>query len=193
MAEITRSDLNDSFQRLTSGASTIEDEGTRYTLADLADTLRSTRGRLQEVADTWSQAQLQTQPPEGSVSPNGEDRWSATEAISHVIATQNWYRMHMWRLRGEKRMFDVMVRGLGDLARNDIPKAELSTQLRAATQALLEEIVSIPADADMTAQRDSTYFGMLSLRGWVFLAINHDIIHLAQIKRLKGYPNFPAE
>jgi hypothetical protein len=91
MAEITRSDLNDSFQRLTSGASTIEDEGTRYTLADLADTLRSTRGRLQEVADTWSQAQLQTQPPEGSVSPNGEDRWSATEAISHVIATQNWY------------------------------------------------------------------------------------------------------
>jgi aminoglycoside phosphotransferase (APT) family kinase protein len=99
----------------------------------------------------------------------------------------------MWRLRGEKRMFDVMVHGLGDLARNDVPKEQLSAQLREATQTLLDEIASIPADADMTAQRDSTFFGVLSLRGWVYLAINHDLMHLAQIARLKTYPNFPAE
>ena len=101
--------------------------------------------------------------------------------------------MHMWRLRGEKRMFDVMVRGLGDQAHNDIPKEQLSAQLREATQTLLDEIASIPADADMTAQRDSTFFGMLSLRGWVYLAINHDLLRLAQIERLKTYPNFPTE
>jgi hypothetical protein len=193
MAEIPAVELDASQQRFRSGASNVEAEGTRYTLAELGDTLRATRGRIQQIVDTWSQAQLWAQPPEGSVSPNGEDRWSATEAVSHLIATQNWYRMHMWRLRGEKRMFDVMVRGLGDLARNDIPKAELSAQLREATQALLDEIASIPADADMTAQRDSTFFGMLSLRGWVYLAINHDLMHLAQIERLKTYPNFPAE
>ena len=44
----------------------------------------------------------------------------------------------------------------------------------------------------MTAQRDSTFFRMLSLRGWVYLAINHDLMRLAQIERLKTYPNFPA-
>jgi aminoglycoside phosphotransferase (APT) family kinase protein len=100
--------------------------------------------------------------------------------------------MRMWRLRGEKRLFDVMVRGLGDLARNDIPQEQLSAQLREATQTLLGEIASIPADADMTAQRDSTFFGMLSLRGWVYLAINHDLMRLAQIERLKTCPNFPS-
>jgi hypothetical protein len=193
MAEIPAAELDASQRRFFAGESTIEAEGTRYTLGDLRDTLRTTRGRLQQVVDTWSQAQLWTRPPEGSAGPDGEDRWSATEAVSHVIATENWYRLHMWRLRGEKRMFEVMVHGLGDLARNDIPKDLLSAQLREATQTLLEEIASLPADVDMAAQRDSTFFGMLSLRGWVYLAINHDLIHLAQIERLKTYPSFPAE
>jgi DinB superfamily len=192
MAEIPAAELDVSLQRFRSGASSVEAEGTGYTLTDLGDTLRATRGRLHQVVDTWSQAQLWARPPEGSLSPDGEDRWSATEAVTHVIATQNWYRMHMWRLRGEKRMFDVMVRGLGDLARNDVPKEQLSSQLREATETLLGEIASTPADADMAAQRDSTFFGPLSLRGWVYLAINHDLMHLAQIERLKTYPNFPA-
>jgi hypothetical protein len=191
MAEIPAAELDASQRRFYSGASGIEAEGTRYPLADLADTLRATRGRIQRVVDTWSQAQLWAQPPEDSVSPDGEDRWSATEAVSHLIATENWYRMHMWRLRGEKRLFDVMVRGLGDLARNDIPKEQLSAQLRAATDTLLDEIASLPADADLTAQRESTFFGMLSMRGWLYLAINHDLMHLAQIERLKSYPSFP--
>jgi DinB family protein len=192
MAEIPAAELDASQRRFHAGASNIEAEGTRYSLTDLADTLRATRGRIQQVVDTWSQAQLWAQPPEDAVSPDGEDRWSATEAVTHLIATQYWYRMHMWRLRGEKRMFDVMVRGLGDQAHNDIPKDALAAQLREATGTLLSEIDSIPADVDMTAQRDSTFFGMLSVRGWVYLAINHDLMHLAQIERLKTYSNFPT-
>jgi len=193
MAEIPAAELDASQRRFYAGASTIEAEGTRYTLADLGDTLRVTRGQIQQVVDTWSQAQLWTQPPEGAVSPDGEDRWSATEAITHLIATENWYRLHLWRLRGEKRMFDLMVRGLGDQAHNDIPKDALSAQLREATDTLLSEIDAMPLDVDMTAQRDSTFFGMLSIRGWVYLAINHDLIHLAQIERVKTYANFPQE
>jgi hypothetical protein len=192
MAEIPAAELDASQRRFYSGASNVEAEGTRFTLADLGDTLRATRGRIQQVVDTWSQAQLWAQPPEDAVSPDGEDRWSATEAVTHLIATENWYRLHLWRLRGEKRMFDLMVRGLGDQAHNEIPKDALSAQLREATDTLLSEIDSIPPDADMAAQRDSTFFGMLSLRGWVYLAINHDLIHLAQIERLKSYPTFPA-
>jgi hypothetical protein len=192
MAEIPAAELDASQRRFNSGASNVEGEGTRFALTDLADTLRSTRGRIQQVVDTWSQAQLWTQPPEAAGSPDGEDRWSATEAVTHLIATENWYRLHLWRLRGEKRMFELMVRGLGDQAHNDIPKDTLSTQLREATDTLLSEIDSIPSDVDMAAQRDSTFFGMLSVRGWVYLAINHDLIHLAQIERLKTYPNFPV-
>jgi hypothetical protein len=192
MSEISLDELRQASQQVLEGTTSIEAEGAKHSLADLAATLRRTRQQLQEIADTWSQEQLRTRPPEGSARDDGEDRWSATEAISHLIATENWYRLHMWRLRGEKRMFDVMVRGLGDLARNDVPKEQLSAQLREATQTLLEEIASIPADADIAAQRDSTFFGMLSLRGWVYLAINHDLMHLAQIERLKTYPHFPA-
>jgi hypothetical protein len=44
----------------------------------------------------------------------------------------------------------------------------------------------------MTAQRDSTFSGMLSLRGWVYLAINHALIRMAQFERLTTCPKFPA-
>jgi hypothetical protein len=90
MAEILAAELDASQRRFYSGASSIEAEGTRYMLADLGDTLRATRGRIQQVVDTWSQAQLWAQP-EDAVSPDGEDRWSATEAVTHLIATQNWF------------------------------------------------------------------------------------------------------
>jgi aminoglycoside phosphotransferase (APT) family kinase protein len=190
MSEISLEELRQTTQRLLDGKTSVEAEATKYSLSDLSTALRGTRQQLQEIVDTWSQEQLQARPPEGSVRADGEDRWSATEAVSHLIATENWYRLHLWRLRGEKRMFDLMVRGLGDQAHNDIPKDALSAQLREATGTLLSEIDSIPADADMTAQRESTYFGMLSIRGWVYLAINHDLIHLAQIERLKTYANF---
>ncbi|HEY7093398.1 MAG TPA: DinB family protein [Ktedonobacterales bacterium] len=193
MSEISLDELRQASQQFLDGKTTIEAEATKYSLPDLAQTLRGTRRLLQEIVDSWSQEQLQIRPPEGSVRDDGEDRWSATEAISHLIATENWYRLHLWRLRGEKRMFDLMVRGLGDQAHNDIPKDALAAQLRAATDTLLSEIDSMPPDVDMTAQRDSTFFGMLSVRGWVYLAINHDLMHLAQIERLKTYPNFPAE
>jgi hypothetical protein len=191
MSEISLDELRQTTPRLFEGTTSVEAEATKYSLSDLANALRRTRQRLQEIVDTWSQEQLQTRPPAGSVRDDGEDRWSATEAVSHLVATENWYRLHLWRLRGEKRMFDLMVRGLGDQAHNDIPKETLSAQLREATDTLLSEIDSIPPDVDMTAERDSTFFGMLSIRGWVYLAINHDLIHLAQIERLKTYPNFP--
>jgi hypothetical protein len=191
MSEISLDELRRATQQFLEGKTSIEAEATKYSLSDLALTLRRTRQQLQEIVDTWSQEQLQARPPEGSVRDDGEDRWSATEAISHLIATENWYRLHLWRLRGEKRMFDLMVRGLGDQAHNDIPKEALSAQLREATETLLGEIDSMPPDVDMTAQRDSTFFGMLSIRGWVYLAINHDLMHLAQIERLTTYSNFP--
>jgi hypothetical protein len=192
MSEISLDELRQASQLFLEGKTSIEAEATKYSLSDLAATLRRTRQQLQEIVDTWSQEQLQTRPPEGLVREDGEDRWSATEAVSHLIATENWYRLHLWRLRGEKRMFDLMVRGLGDQAHNDVPKEALSARLREATDTLLSEIESMPPVVDMTAQRDSTFFGMLSVRGWVYLAINHDLMHLAQIERLKIYPNFPA-
>jgi hypothetical protein len=91
MAEIPSAELDASQRRFYSGASNIEAEGTRYTLEDLSDTLRATRGQIQQVVDTWSQAQLWAQPPEDAVSPDGEDRWSATEAVTRLIATQYWF------------------------------------------------------------------------------------------------------
>ena len=192
MSEISLDGLRQMIPRLFEGKTSVEAEATKYSLSDLSTTLRHTRRQLQEIVDSWSQEQLQTRPPEGSIRDDGEDRWSATEAVSHLIATENWYRLHLWRLRGEKRMFDLMVRGLGDQAHNDITKDALSAQLREATDMLLSEIESTPPDVDMTAQRDSTFFGMLSIRGWIYLAINHDLIHLAQIERLKTYPTFPT-
>jgi DinB superfamily len=193
MSEISLDELRQTTQRLFDGKTTVEAEASKYSLSDLSTALRATRQQLQAIVDTWSQVQLQTRPPEGSARDDGDDRWSATEAISHLIATENWYRLHLWRLRGEKRMFDLMVRGLGDQAHNDIPKDALSAQLREATDTLLGEIDSMPPDVDMTAQRESTFFGMLSIRGWVYLAINHDLIHLAQIERVKTYATFPQE
>jgi hypothetical protein len=189
---LTMDELDNATQRFLAGQTTPEAEGARYSLSDLADTLRMTRGKLQEILESWSQQQLQTRPPVGSTSANGEDNWSATEAVTHLLATQNWYRMNMGRILGARRQFESMPRGLGDLASSDVPKGELARRLRSETEEFLTEIAAIPADADLSATRESHFFGPLSLRGWVYLALTHDAMHLRQIERLRSYPNFPA-
>lgn len=193
MSELTYDDLRELRNRMRSGELSVDDAGCLYTLAELAEALRMTRATEQALVEGWSQEQLQWQPPAGqSETPaQGEDRWSATQAITHIVATENWYLMHMGRLVGKREQFDVMPRGLGDHAYNDVPKAELAARMSDATERLLGDIAAIPGDADLTARRDSTYFGELSLRGWVMLAIVHDIDHTAQIQRLTEYDGFP--
>ncbi|HEU5347374.1 MAG TPA: DinB family protein [Ktedonobacterales bacterium] len=194
MAELTYDDLTALRQRIVSGELTIEQAGSQYSLADLAEPLRMTRATVQALVEGWSQAQLAWQPPaaQSETPVDGEDRWSATQAVTHLIATENWYLMHIGRLVGKREHFDVMPRGLGDHADNSVPKAELATQLSTATERLLGDIAAIPADADMDARRDSIFFGELSLRGWVMLAIVHDLDHTAQMERLTEQRGFPT-
>lgn len=193
MADLTYDDLTALRQRILSGEMTIEQAASQYSLADLAESLRMTRATVQALVDGWSQAQLTWQPPaaQRETAVEGEDRWSATQAVTHLIATENWYLLHMGRLVGKREHFDVMPRGLGDHADNSVSKAELAAKLGAATGRLLDDIAAIPADADMTARRDSTFFGELSLRGWVLLAIVHDLDHTAQMQRLTEQSGFP--
>lgn len=187
-------DLTALRQRILRGELSIEQAGSQYSLNELAEALRMTRATAQALVDAWSPEQLMWQPPaaKSESASNGEDRWSATEAITHIIATENWYLMHMGRLVGKREHFDVMPRGLGDHANNDVPKSALATQLNTATERMLTDIAAIPADADLSAQRDSIFFGNLSLRGWVMLAIVHDLDHTAQIQRLTEQPGFPV-
>lgn len=193
MGELTYDALRDYRRRLGRQETTIESEATHYTLVELASALRMTRGMLQAIAADWTQEQLLVRPPFDATVAAGsdEDRWSATEVITHLIATENWYLLHMGRLIGQRDHFDLMPRGLGDHARQDVPQDELAPDLAAATERLLRFIASIPPDADLTAQRDSTFFGNLSLRGWVLLAITHDLDHWTQIQRLTELPDFP--
>ncbi len=194
MAELTYDDLTALRQRILDGELTIEQAGSRYSLGELAEALRMTRATAQALVEGWSQEQLTWQPPaaQNQAPAHGEDRWSATEAVTHLIATENWYLLHMGRLVGKREHFDVMPRGLGDHADNNVPKETLAAEFNAATERMLADIATIPADADLTARRDSTFFGELSLRGWVMLAIVHDIDHTAQMQRLTEQPGFPA-
>jgi hypothetical protein len=194
MAELTYDDLRALRQRVQNRELTIEQAAEQYSLADLAEALRMTRATLQALVEGWSQEQLTWQPPaaHSDAPADGEDRWSATEAITHMLVTENWYLLHMGRLVGKREHFETLPRGLGDQADNSVPKAELAARLSAATDRILGDIAAIPADADMTARRDSTFFGELSLRGWVLLAIIHDLDHTAQIERLTEQSGFPA-
>jgi len=194
MAELTYDDLRALRQRVQNRELTIEQAAEQYSLADLAEALRMTRATLQALVEGWSQEQLTWQPPSAhSDAPaDGEDRWSATEAVTHMLVTENWYLLHMGRIVGKREHFETLPRGLGDQADNSVPKAELAARLSAATDRILGDIAAIPADADMTARRDSTFFGELSLRGWVLLAIIHDLDHTAQIERLTEQSGFPA-
>jgi hypothetical protein len=194
MAELTYEDLTALRQRILQGELTIEQAGSQYSLGELAETLRMTRATIQALVEGWSQEQLTWQPPaaQSQAPAHGEDRWSATEAVTHLIATENWYLLHMGRLVGKREHFAIMPRGLGDHADNGVPKDQLAAELNAATERILADIAAIPADADLTSRRDSTFFGELSLRGWVMLAIVHDLDHTAQIERLTKQPGFPA-
>ena len=195
MAELTYDDLRALRQRVQNRELTIEQAAEQYSLADLAEALRMTRATLQALVEGWSQEQLTWQPPaaHSDSTADGEDRWSATEAITHMLVTENWYLLHMGRLVGKRERFETLPRGLGDQADNFVPKAELVARLSAATDRILGDIAAIPSDADMTARRDSTFFGELSLRGWVLLAILHDLEHTAQIERLTEQSGFPAD
>jgi hypothetical protein len=181
--------------QLAAGEIDIETASQDYGIEELAEGFRQTRDRLQALADSWTQDQLLTRPPvpEREDVAAGLDRWSATEAISHLIVTQNWYMLHMGRLLGRREQFDTMPHGLGDQARQDLLKDELTLALRDATSHFLAYIAGIPADADWTLKRSSTFFGDLSLRGWVLLAPLHDEDHLQQILRLSALPAFPPD
>ncbi|HEU4785397.1 MAG TPA: DinB family protein [Ktedonobacterales bacterium] len=194
MAELTYDDLTALRQRILEGELTIEQAGSQFSLGELAEALRMTRATIQALVEGWSREQLTWQPPaaQSQASANGEDRWSATEAVTHLIATENWYLLHMGRLVGKREHFAVMPRGLGDHADNDVPKEKLADELNAATERILADIAAIPANADLSARRDSTFFGELSLRGWVMLAIVHDLDHTAQMQRLTEQSGFPA-
>jgi DinB superfamily len=186
MTALTFDDLETLRSPLNTGETDIETVSSNYSVEDLTDTVRVTRGLLQAIADGWTQDQLLARPSmhDREDVALSEDRWSATEAISHLIATQNWYLLHMGRLLGRREHFDVMPHGLGDLAHQDILKADLEEQLRSATTRFLEYIASIPADADFTEKRSSTFFGDLSLKGWILLAALHDAEHRKQIQRI---------
>jgi DinB superfamily len=194
VAELTYEAARDGQRRIAAGESDVETEARQHTLAELARAVRLTRGMLQAIPESWSDAQLNLRPPAGRVptaeANPSEDRWSACEALTHIIATQNWYLLHMTRLLGRREHFDVMVRGLGDLARQGLPAAQVAVELRDATQRFLDEIARILPDADLEATRPSTYFGELSLRGWVMLAVQHDVQHFEQIQRLTQLPEF---
>lgn len=194
MADLTYDDLTALRRRILGGELSVEQAAEQYSLADLAEALRMTRATAQALVEGWSQEQLAWQPPaaQSDAPANGEDRWSATEAVSHMIATENWYLLHMGRLVGKREHFDLMPRGLGDHADNSVPKAALASQLSAATERMLGDIAVIPTDADPAARRDSTFFGELSLRGWVMLAIVHDLDHTAQMQRLTEQDGFPT-
>ncbi len=181
-------------QRLVNKETTIEDEAVAYSLAELAEAIHMTRGMLLAIAESWSPAQLSWRPPvePADASSATEDRWSATEALTHLVGTQNWYLLHMGRLLGRQQRFETMPRGLGDLAHQDVSREEVTTQLRAASEELVDFIATIPADADLMARRPSTFFGDLSLRGWALLAARHDLDHLLQIQRLSEMEGFPA-
>jgi hypothetical protein len=184
--------LSQATRRFVRGETTSEAEGAKHTIPEMTAALRMTRGKLQAIAQTWSQAQLQARPPEGAASDVGEDQWSATETLTHLMATQNWYQLNMDRLLGQRRQFEQMPHGLGDLTDNTVPKDELVRRLRDATASFLADIEGIPPDADLTATHESHFFGPLSLRGWIFLALTHDTMHLAQIERLRSHSTFPA-
>ena len=188
MADVTFEELAERYRRVETGATPIEAEAARYTLAELAEALLMTRSRLQAIADSWTQEQLRVRP-----SGEGPDQWTATEVLSHLIANQNWNLMHFGRLLGRREHFDIMPHGLGDHAQPEMPQPELASNLHNATQRAVAAIESAPDDADLAATRDSTYFGDLTLRGWAYLMVIHDIQHLAQIERLRDLPTFPAD
>ena len=191
--ELTFEEIGEIHERVGNSEVTIDAAARVYSLAQLAETLRMSRGMLQAVADGWTQEQLRARPAVAAAGqPESEDTWSATEALSHLIATQNWYLMHMERLQGRKERFDLMPRGLGDHARRDMPKDEVAAQLRQATDRMLAEIAGIAPEADLDAQRDSIFFGPLSLRGWVMLALLHDYQHFYQIERVTESAAFPV-
>lgn len=192
MAELTPAALADIRKHTARDETDLDTAAGAHTLAELRDALARGRAALQAIPDSWSPEQLQFRPHGAEQASTDEDRWSATEALTHVMATQNWYLLHMNRLIGRREHFDLMVRGLGDQARQDVPQGELARELAAATQRLLGFVDAIPADADLSARRDSTFFGELSLRGWTLLAILHDLDHGTQIERLRHMPGFPA-
>jgi hypothetical protein len=191
MDALTAGDLGELRQRIIRGESTIEAEAVCHSLPQLVNALRGTRGMLQTLAERWTPEQLLVRPAPRAGAPAAKDRWSATEAMTHLIATQNWYLLHIGRLLGRREHFQRMPHGLGDLALQDVSKADLEADLSRATEQLVAALDAVPASADLAARRDSTFFGELSLRGWALLAVIHDLDHLAQIERLADLPDFP--
>jgi DinB superfamily len=190
MTDLTIADLRDIAGRVRAG-SDIDAEASLYSLPQLIAALRLTRGELIALLELWTPEQLRFRPPEVAGAGGDDDRWSATEAASHLVATQNWYLLNLDRMLGRRRQYEPMPRGLGDHADPDVPKPDLIARLQDATERLVMYLEAVPPDTDLAARRNSIFFGELSIRGWALLAIIHDLDHLAQIERVESLPAFP--
>lgn len=189
MTELTIADFRDIVNRVRGGRD-IDTEAVAFTLPQLVAGLGLTRSVLAALLESWTPEQLRvcpSAPPDGAP---GEDHWSATEVVTHLVATQNWYLLNLDRMLGRRQDYDVMPRGLGDRADPNVPKPDLIAHLQDATERLVMYLEAIPEDADFAARRNSIYFGELSIRGWALLAVIHDLDHTAQIERLTSLPDF---
>jgi len=157
VAALTYEQLAQIVSRWRAGETDLDTEAANFSLPVLRDTLAQTRSYLQQVPETWSQQELTTRPQVQPTGDGGEDKWSATEILTHLIATQNWYMLHIGRLLGRRERFEVMPRGLGDYATNELDAATLGASLQQATVTVLAYVASIPDNADLTTQRDSTF------------------------------------
>jgi hypothetical protein len=134
-----------------------------------------------------SVAQAAFRPPEG----DGEDAWSISEAVRHVINVETRMAARIRKLgRGEEP--HLPSTGPGYMADVDTaPLPALVKKLQASRAALLAAVDEIDGRERLDTLDRHRVFGELNCRGWFRLQGLHEQDHARQIGKLKAMAAFP--
>lgn len=159
----------------------------KKTFEEMKPAVQEARAALFQELEGLTDAQAGFKPPGGE----GEDAWSISEVLRHVIQSEEGVALRIRAL------------GLGDPARGSslgrvvgranatIP--ELVRDLKAARFALEHSVGSIEGKEKLEPTAPHPFFGELNCRAWYLFQRVHDLDHVRQVQKIKTEPAFPKE
>ncbi len=157
-------------------------------IADLAALMRRTAEDCARCLEGVSEQQARFRPPAGT-GPTGEDEWSITDVLAHIIdSTATVNREIAGLVKGKP---PAPVSGIGVTPGDDRPIEEIRRSLADLWDETARLVASLPEDASLEPTRAHPWFGPLNFREWIAFQRLHALDHVQQIEKVKAAPGYP--
>jgi len=157
-------------------------------IADLTALMERTAADCARCTEGVTEHQARFRPPAGT-GPTGEDEWSITDVLAHIIDSTATVNREIARL--VEGTPPSPVTGIGVTPGDDRPIEEIRRSLAGLWDETARLVASLPEDASLEPTRAHPWFGPLNFREWIAFQRLHALDHVQQIEKVKAAPGYP--